>query len=271
MIVISFVLVQCTKTNSITENNNTENKDNTEFINKSKIIELLAEKGITVVNNDDTELELRNDFCYQYSGADTCYLVGDIHDTVFIPNVCNEAAVTYKLYWCSAQGVINITDFRAKPLKPACDNIWDYWASLANQSKYTELSMSIDSFEYAASKEAEDNIGYVFALAFGFFCPNDLLRINYHTQLCYNYCLKFTKKGDWPPFEIFKVNCGTKCCKRTRMLCVLSTGGVYTSNEIYELLGGSCDNGNVDLWSECDGGFILGECTGRECGPPPTN
>ncbi len=262
--VLSFIFVQCDKTN-ISSKENTESDSYDAY---SKVMKIFREKGIKVVETPRKKIESRNNSsCYQ-NNTDSCLYVGYIYDTVYVPNVCSEAAVEYNLYWCENSGKLNITDFRAQPLSPACDNIWDWWESLFTQGHYTEFSLSVDSFEYAASIPAEENIAYAFAVAYNRFCPNETFIANFHRQLCYQHCVKYLGKNKWPRFEIFKVGCGSKCCKRTREFCVNPDGSTVLSYNHFEELSGEC-NPNLTGF-ECNDGYLIGDC-GRICGPPPTN
>ena len=263
--IISLVIFQQCQKN--TQAVLSENTSNTQF---DKVLQLLKERGITTSNSRDDKLEYRNAFCYQ-NDPDSCYDLGILYDTVFIPNVCNEAAVQYHAYWCPATLTLNYTDFHATPLEPACKNIWDWWQHLYDIGHLTEMSLAIDSFEYAASKSAEENLAYAFLVGYNIYCPNNLLSVNYHIQLCYQHCVKYNGKGSWPRFDIFKVDCGVHCCTRTREFCLNPDGSMHSANEDYEEVLGECGPDALNS-SECQnaGGILIGDCE-RECGPPPTN
>jgi hypothetical protein len=270
---LSFILTliifqQCQKSKEIIDNNN-----NTQIIleesSLDKVLNYLKENNISITKDrNENELEYRNGFCYQ-NDPDSCDYIGKIYDTVYVPNVCNSVAVSYNLYWCEDALTLNFTDFTSYPLSPDCNDLWNYWLDLYNQGKQTEMTLSMDSLEYAASKVAEENIAYAFALYYGVYCPNEVINSNFSSQICYQYCIEYLGKQYWPPFDIFKVYCGSKCCKRTREFCILPGGGTYSSNEDYEYISGECDP-NGPNFGECNSNWLYGECE-RECGPPPTN
>ncbi len=261
LLVLSFVLIQCNRENT---NEFINIKANTDNVEKLSTIELLNNNGIYIANAEE-QIQLRDDYCYHYTGADSCEYVGLIKDTIDVPNLCSQTKIEYKLYWCQDIGQLDITDFRAVPLNPECRDIWNYWWELYQSDGWSELDLAMDSFEYAASKEAEWYIGSVFAQYFGYYCPNDLIKVNYHTQLCYKYCLELKVRPRKYPFKIKRVVCGAKCCKRISKICINPDGSTYSSGEEYEHVAGKCDNGSPTGF-ECDG-FLFGECD-RRCGPP---
>lgn len=172
---------------------------------------------------------------------------------------CNEVFVFYDVTVCInplnfTVESVSFSDFNAQPGN--CNDLWDCWFNMSSG----QLSQEFEQFLSVTSQTAEDSYMESVVNIFGVECGNFAVEANFHRQLCYQTCLQLLSGPPFFRLELF--HCGRKCCKRTRMHCLMPSGEVFTTDPVYESVGGdSClDNPT----NSCDG---LGTpCFDAPCG-----
>jgi hypothetical protein len=262
LIGFTFALVQCAK-EEFNEQTEFNKRDNPEFILKT-----LAKHGI-YPNKGKINLQLRDVLNVSCDPGDSCSLILEITDTMQISGTCDSVYVYYKLYNCNGKFIIS--NFAAYPMWPECASIWDYWWDLADLGKYTQMEISMDSFEYAASLIYERELMGAIVEGYNILCKNgEFVSSTLIRQICYRYCLeKAIKKSPWPwptnlKWKVKKIKCGDKCCERMRKFCLNQDGSLNVSDPIWNVIGTDvCDAVPND---GCNG-WWLGPCE-HECSAP---
>jgi|GEM_PF-7026446 len=181
---------------------------------------------------------------------------------------CDSVVVNYFLDVCLSPDRTNIvfyiTHFAAYPL---CDTVWAYWNKLDRENLLDSLYREIERFDYDLGVLVEDDIAQSLLTAAGdvFRCSNGLNFVQSHfiTLSCYKWCLiiDYTKS---PPYEGKKVQCGYKCCKRTKEYCLDSEDHLVIKSTTFSEVN-SCDDRTNP--TDCSG-LWLGPCE-KECGERP--
>ena len=241
--VLSFVLVQCTKENL--------NKTSGEKIE-------LREQ-----NNETSPASSSATDCLP--DMTSCPFVERVIETIAVPGVCNSVDVAYDVYDCGGGNIV-FDDFVAFPsiVVGVCDNYWHYLWSLSD----IDLEYALDSLTYAASVIAENQYMTDYVIEENILCGyGQAAQATFYSMGCYKYCVSGLSEKEGIPWNNFqRVKCGTKCCIRMTSYCLNDDGEVIPQGPSFTETGGQ-DCGELPFF--CVERVInpQGDCE-KPCGAP---
>ena len=251
LLVLSFLIVQCTK-------------DNTKDI-FTDTSELSQRSDLTNTTIQITSLDESSCFdppinCIRTEIDTFIYMPFYYNDTL----LCDSLRVRIRAssYYCGGN-TIYFDNFIADPVGN-CIAFSILLNDLFVANNFDELSRLFDLLEYQSSLIFEEIFIKPIVIGLGYNCPNSFLEVNFYKNTCYQWCGEVVSRPGEPLLvNISKIPCGEKCCKRSRTYC-LHNGIVYPSIPIFEQVG----NGICDLIPiETCRGTTWGSCE-RECGEP---
>lgn len=251
LIVLSFVLMQCTK-----ENSNEIIADNNEITERSDF----SNTSIQITSLDESSCFDPPTNCIRKEIDTFIYIPFYYNDTL----LCDSFRVRIRAstYYCGGN-TIYFDNFIADPAGN-CIAFNILYNDLFAANNFDELSRLFDLLEYQASLIFEEIYIKPIVMGLGYNCPNSFLEVNFYKNTCYQWCGEVVSRPGEPlVVNVYKIPCGEKCCKRTRTYCA-QNGIVYPSAPIFEEVG----NGTCDLIPiETCRGTTWGSCE-RECGEP---
>ncbi len=235
-----------------------ESKVNTEYLPEAERLDIPRPKG--PCGKPDCPVGWDRLFFHIY---DTVSYYDSLKCPLNILYCCDSVVVNYFLYVCLSPDrtniIFHISDFAAYPL---CDTVWSYWNKLDRENRFDSLYREIDRFDYDLGILVEDDIAESLLMATGdvFRCSNgqNYVQSQFITLACYKWCLNI------PFFDFKKVECGYKCCKRTKEYCLDSEDHLVIKSTTYSEVN-SCDDRTKP--TQCQG-LWLGPCE-KECGERP--
>lgn len=185
----------------------------------------LIRKTEGILGNSSTGLDCDPDF----SGYPNCTSPQTVSKYIGnIPGYGNcRALVEYELVVCfriinnRLETVFFFNKFTAKPeASQDCQNLIDYWRTLAANNQLNQLKIEMDAFINAAKEKLEDDELSVPVIEYKSFYDCDepnryLASSSFYKSHCYRYCINTSGGG----FTFYQNACTEVCCNTITQYC----------------------------------------------------